>query len=762
VTKRIALALALLIALGVAAFYFPLDFLRKPMARALERSLGRKVEVGNVYLNLFGAPGLTLEDVTIHEDPRAGIEPFAYVASLKAGISLMSLPRRRLLLSSLNLGDDADINLVKTESGAWNFQWLPILEGGDRGALPSIRMRGGRVNFKFGDTKSVFYFSDADLDVSPYGKGSAEIRFGGAPSRTDRSGQDFGHLFVRGNWSGPATRRLDATVEWEQCSLDELTRMIDPRGFGVQGVVSLEAQLGGALAALQVHGQIKAEELHRWDQLPLPGSWALPLQGTLDLTTQKLQLASAESAPDSQAPIALEFHGQDFLTKPVWNAGVRFDRLPLAALIDIARHAGLALPDTLAAEGTVSGQASYTQQAGLSGALEARDAVLKLPGTEETPEPLRAPLARIVIGDGAMHLETTTVAIGEKESAEVEGDYTLEAPRALNLRISTRGMSVANMRSFGLAAIPVLDRAAQGSWRGWAQYRGGEWSGDYDLQNARIAVDGLAEPLHVQSASVKLSGRSAAVSKLHARVGQIAFTGAYRWEPDAIRPHRFEIAIAKADGAELARVLAPTLERERGFLARTLRLGPAPTPEWLKKRRADGTLAIDALTAGNFSLRNASARLLWDGLVMRLADFQARIAEGNSDSASVAGDIDISLNSRASHFKFDGAVAGVPYKGGWLDFEGSLETDGLGAQMLETARGEGGLRGRAIAFAPDAEFRSAAACFKLEGLQWKLSDVEVVQGGDFYTGSGASQPDGKLVLDLVRPGRGDVRFFVED
>ncbi len=61
------------------------------------------------------------------------------------------------------------------------------------------------------------------------------------------------------------------------------------------------------------------------------------------------------------------------------------------------------------------------------------------------------------------------------------------------------------MRSFGLAAIPVLDHTPQGSWRGWAQYEDGGWSGEYELQNARVQVEGLADVLRIQSASVKLS-----------------------------------------------------------------------------------------------------------------------------------------------------------------------------------------------------------------------------------------------------------------
>ena len=46
---------------------------------------------GPVHFNLFTGPGFTVDDVTIHEDPRAGIEPFAYVGTLEARVQLLSL-----------------------------------------------------------------------------------------------------------------------------------------------------------------------------------------------------------------------------------------------------------------------------------------------------------------------------------------------------------------------------------------------------------------------------------------------------------------------------------------------------------------------------------------------------------------------------------------------------------------------------------------------------------------------------------------------
>src|SRR5262249_13214256 len=149
----------------------------------------------------------------------------------------------------------ATINLVKTDAGPWNFQFLldspapnlaipNIRAVPNIRAMPNIRMRAGRVNFKFGDTKSVFYFSDADLNVEPQSDGSLELRFGGAPSRNDRSNQDFGRFFVRGTTS-PGNQKLDFQVELEKSALEETLRLVDPLGFGMHGTIALNAHLSG-------------------------------------------------------------------------------------------------------------------------------------------------------------------------------------------------------------------------------------------------------------------------------------------------------------------------------------------------------------------------------------------------------------------------------------------------------------------------------------------------------------------------------------
>jgi hypothetical protein len=82
---------------------------------------------------------------------------------------------------------------------------------------------------------------------------------------------------------------------------------------------------------------------------------------------------------------------------------------------------------------------------------------------------------------------------------------------------------------------------------------------------------------------------------------------------------------------------------------------------------------------------------------------------------------------------------------------------GTGASLLASLKAEGTLRGRAVAFSPEAEFRRVSGRFAVSitpaGPKWKLSALELTQGTDSYSGDGATQADGRLVLDLLSGGR---------
>jgi AsmA protein len=754
--RRVLWTIIGLVVLAVMVPYLPADILRPSIERAMQRGLGRKVTIiGGLRLTLFPGPfpqpGITLDEVTIDEDPRAGIEPLAHVRSLGASVRLLSLFQRRLEFSSLNLSD-ATINLVKTDAGPWNFQFLLENTGANSKQIPSIRMRGGRVDFKFGETKSVFYFNDADLDVTPSMDGSMELRFGGAPSRTDRSTQEFGRFFVRGT-AAPDSRRLDLKVELERSPLEETLRWMDSRGLDMHGTVALDAQLSGPPSHLDVAGQIQLADVHRLDLVPNEvGGLKLGFGGTLDLHGERLDLQT--TANRSVSPLVIRFRSWDFLNIPHWDAGVELQQVPVATVLAVCRNLGATLPEYLSAQGSVSGSVAYDEPHGIQGRVVLRDASLTVP--DETP--LEAPVATVDISGRSISLETASVHIGEKQSADIQGSYDLDQPDSLDLKITTRGLSVASMRSFGLEAIPLLEQTPQGTWRGWARYQSGDWSGESELQNARITVAGLAEPVLIKSASVTLSGKRVAVNRLQAAAGDVAFTGSYRWEAnsetaDKSRTDKFDLKIDEVDIAGLAHLFAPALLREGSFFARTLRLGAnAPVPAWLKSVQTAGTLSIGSLTAGDLRLRGITAQVQWSGPMVQLTQLA-----GSGDPAEFHGDLNVNLSTGTPHYHFDGTLANVAYKGGQLDLEGFLDAEGAGSELFESARAEGTLRGRSILFAPDTEFRSIAARFEMQGAdaasRWKLSNLEVNQSGESLAGTGATQSDGRLVLELVSRGK---------
>jgi hypothetical protein len=422
--------------------------------------------------------------------------------------------------------------------------------------------------------------------------------------------------------------------------------------------------------------------------------------------------------------------------------------------VKLATHMGAVVPPGVVAEGSVSAVLRYDQAAGLAGRVELKDASLTLAGAA----PLRARSAPLVISGGMARLERTVVEAGENHSAEVEALFPLaapprpEEPRQLDLRIATRGLDVALMRSFAVAAIPVIQETPVGTWRGVARYRSGGWTGAFELSDARFAVEGLAQPVEIGSAAVALNATRVAITKLQARSGSVAFTGEYRRNPAAERPHTFALSIPEADAEELRKLLAPTLERGGSFLSRTLRLGSAPRPpEWLIRRRAEGSVAIEALSLGGKAIGPIGARLIWDGTAVT-----ASALRGEIESGRFAGELEVDLAGRTPRLHFEGKLEDLPYRGGFLTLEGSADAG------AETFRAGGTLRGRSIVFSPDAEFRAVAGEFETQGLgpqaKWKLSNLEITQGTEVLNGSASTQSDGKLVLELAGKGR-PLRLF---
>jgi hypothetical protein len=745
--RRVLLLVAVIVvAAGVAAPFLDADILRGRIQNAVEQGLHRRVAIGKVRFNLFTGPGFTLKDVTIYDDPSVGIEPLAYVETVQARVRLLSLFSKRLAFSNLRL-DEPSINLVKRNDGVWNFQLL--LSGRARPPreppvddAPSIAVRGGRLDFKTGDVKSKFYFSDTDVDVSP-GSDRLDFRFSGEPARSDRPAQMFGHLLFRGSWirKSSGEPELDLDAELDRSAVDQAVKLIEGQGVGVHGIIASRAHISGPLSQLAITGQVQLSDLHRWDLMPAPGSWNLKYRGTLDLWNQRLRL---ETLPDARLlPLVVKFDASGYLSDPRWAMTLDFREVPSTTLLELARHMGAPFPDAITADGNVSGVVGYTNAAGLQGQLRFAHTSLKLPSAD----PIVFESAEVLVYPDHAAIGPASVQMPNGQTAQLQGSYVL-ASGAIDLRLSTERMDLAQLRSgtalaLGAGFLPTLEYFNQGSWKGWIAFTRagdavGQWQAELEVQNTRLEMPGIA-PVGVSSASLSIAGENFALTRVRGRAGDMPFSA------ELHSPGRLRIEIAAATLEALETLFRPTLSRNQSLFSRTLRLGRLTMPEWLRSRRLEANVKINRLTVNGDDWTVAKSRLVWEGGRIRITGIDA-----HHENAAAMGAVQIDVTGRAPVYTAQGRIENLAYKNGTLSVEGTAAAEGLGPDVIAAAKAEGSFSGEDISFAPDAEFETSGGDFVLTpGGRIKLANLQIAQGEETYTGQGSTQADGRLLLELT-------------
>jgi AsmA protein len=767
--RWLGIAVLLVVLVGLAAPRVSANRFRPRIEAALEAALNRPVTLGAVHLNLFTGPGFTVDDVLIDDDPAAGIEPFAHVEHMQARIRWASLFSGQLAFSSLRL-DTPSVNVVKMPSGPWNIQ--PLLDrrtaGGaaHHGAVPDIQIRSGRIDFKFGDTKSVFYISDADVDVYPNQNGEVVIRFSGAPARTDQASQSFGELTARGLLQSGENgeNQLSMGVHLDRTAISELTRLFHGRDLGVHGYVLADAKLAGPLSKIGITGDLNVSDVHRWDLMPAPGEgWTIHYRGLLNLNGHHLELASL-TTPSQPDPVSVEFQLDDYLAAPRWSGNLQFHDLPAASLVETARHFGAPLPPGVLVDGKVAGAIGYSSQSGMAGQLGLTSASVKFPQGSSA----KLESAQVEITGGKVGLAPADVEMEDGRSVQIEGEYAVDNSHVA-FRVTTRQLLAGPTRGsaqpgaaslLDAAPIPLLEQLHQGSWKGWIAYEKtgenpGVWSGLYDLQNAVIDIPGLALPVRIVSAAAQMSDAGIQLTHMRGRAGAVKFEGDYRFDASAAHPHRLRLTVPELQVPSIESLMMPALRRNEGFLARAFRRD-RPLPKWLEERDADVTLQVVNLMNGDVALGGLSAHAVWRGPSITLSNLDWRL-----DDMHANGKMSVNLSKAEPSYELQGTVENFDYRNGQLDIDGELETSGIGAALLLNLRSKGTFDGRGIMLAPDAEVREVSGAYNVGASygvpRLLLSNLQVLQGAETLVGQGASQPDGHIVLELAS-GRKQVRL----
>ncbi len=753
--RLLLLACLLVLVAGLVAPMIGANHFRLQIQAALEKALGRRVEVGAVHLNLFTGVGFAVSKVIIHEDPVFGVEPVAYVESLEAVPRIWSLFTRKLEFASIRL-DYASINFAKSggpsQPGRWNFE--PLLTRSLITAFPEIHVRTGRINFKFGDAKSAFYLINTDLDISPPARrnGDWNIRFSGAPARTDRPARGFGNFTARGRWSPPRNGRrdhLDLDLELEDSSMAEIITLLHGENIGVHGGISARLRLRGPLDDIRINGRMTIEDVHRWDLLPPKGQgWPMGLQGRLNLAAQTLELESSTSGQQA-LPLAVRVRVADYLSRPRWAASLYWNRFPLGPVADLARHMGAPLPESVRLAGAIDG--AITWDGGVRGRLSFRDTAVTLSNTP----PIRFGQARLVFDGSRAELTPAMVRLANDDEAQLAAAYDWSA-NALDIAVSTAGMHVEALRSqVALAAVPWLDQVTAGMWNGelhygWKAGAAGGWSGEIGLEGGELPLAGVAEPLKIETARVRLEPARLALDRMRATVGKLPLQGEYRYEPQLARPHRFRLSLGEVQGPEIERLLLPTLSRRGSLLARAL--GRTPLPDWLSGRRMEGSLQIGALVMGPTRIERLRGQIFWDGTRARLQNISGRVAGG-----TVSGALTASLKAARPVYLFSGRLKAVNCRSGKADAEGVIETRGTGRDLLANLRSQGVFNGQGLDFGLTPGVKSISGTYRLAWAKpeprLSFQELELEIDGEVYTGRGATQEDGRLLIELASPTR---------
>src|SRR5690606_14776972 len=117
------------------------------------------------------------------------------------------------------------------------------------GVLPEVVVREGRINFRSGLKKSIYYFRSADLRLAEEGQGTDAwlLEFRAEPARTDSFAPRFGTVRGRGRWRAAAGRNgeLAMDVEIERSPLAEIASLFRASRVGLSGFLSARAHVSG-------------------------------------------------------------------------------------------------------------------------------------------------------------------------------------------------------------------------------------------------------------------------------------------------------------------------------------------------------------------------------------------------------------------------------------------------------------------------------------------------------------------------------------
>ena len=152
----------------------------------------------------------------------------------------------------------------------------------------------------------------------------------------------------------------------------------------------------------------------------------------------------------------------------------------------------------------------------------------------------------------------------------------------------------------------------------------------------------------------------------------------------------------------------------------------------------EGTVEIGELTAGDTVLTGVRSRIRWSATRVEFNGLEARLGNGVG-----YGRLIVNLLGRNPAYRMDYKLDSMDFEGGKIDAEGVLETSGTGRELLTRIRSEGSFAARGLEIS-----KTASGCYRLEWPRVRLTELQLMVGSELFIGRGATQDDGRLLLQL--------------
>jgi hypothetical protein len=680
--------------------------LRWRISQSISSELGRRVEIGSVHFRFLPRPGFELENLVIHDDEAFGAEPFLRSPDVTASLRIAPLFRGRIEISSLSLSE-ASLNLARDQQGKWNLNDLiqrnasittaptAAAKHESRPEFPYIEATRSRINFKIGNEKTHFAFTDAQLGLWQESENAWGVRLTAKPIRTDGNLTDTGLFSISGLWQrSPVLNQtpLQFSFEWRQAQVGQVSKLVFGTDKGWRGGVLVSGAVVGTPAKLKVSARSSIDNFGRYDVFS-----GRDLQLTANCTAEYGSVARAFSDVKCASPVG---DGKVQLTgsmsgppsSPSYSVSLSATEVPAQAVVAILRNSTGRIPVDLAANGILNGNLFvYHSDADQQVELQGQGEIQRLELVSGNAPPMVVGTVPLSVASEliptnvrnkgvfrqAAHVEfgPATVTLGRPSPLQVGASFS-----RLGYQASVRGDAgikrlLESAHSFGIPVPAVsadgnstVDLTIAGEWAG-SQHP--IVTGTAKLRSVRARVRGLNAPLQIESADLVLGEQSVRVRNLNVSAADASWRGTLEIPRPCAAPDscnfQFNLHAAEVSASALNQLLNPRAGKWYRFL-------PGNSERsYLLMAAASGRIAVDRLVLGKTTCTRFSTEVGLRQGKLTLSKIEGDVLGGKAN-ADLAGD----FSSIPPTYTGKGSLEGASFSqiaelmhNGWIDGTGS-------------------------------------------------------------------------------------------